>query len=66
MKPTPKHPDLNDFLTRMFGVNRTDSIEKNICTSCGKKAETFDSELSKKEYCISGLCQVCQDTIWRI
>lgn len=40
-------------------------IKKAICVVCGNKVEGFKSELCKREYEISGLCQDCQDKIWK-
>ena len=40
-----------------------DEVSKGICPFCHKvvKAEDFKDNLSRKEYGISGLCQICQD-----
>lgn len=32
---------------------------------CGKPITKFNDELSEKEYGISGLCQACQDRIFK-
>ena len=34
------------------------------CVSCGKAADTFKNEISRREYQISQLCQACQDEIF--
>ena len=61
-EPSEKAPQIVDMLEKMFG--RTTSITKNVCVSCGKSATEFRDALSKKEYTISGLCQVCQDAVF--
>lgn len=65
-EPTRKHPAIEGLLNDM--ADRTASIKGNRCVKppigCGGPAVTFDSELSLKEYRISGLCQKCQDTFF--
>lgn len=41
-----------------------EKIEKKICPTCNKPVGEFRDELSKKEYKISGMCQVCQDSVF--
>lgn len=68
MEPTAKSPQMEDFITKTFGVDRVDCIRRNICVpapiGCGKPCEGFRDELSAREYQISGLCQECQDLVW--
>jgi len=68
MKPSEKSPELNSFLNEfsqnVFGRNRTEAIENDVCVECGESAKEFKDALSQKEYSISGLCQKCQDKIW--
>ena len=59
--PTNKSPAINKFLNDLLRVNRNDYIENNICITCGRDAKTFDSELCKREFNISGMCQGCQN-----
>lgn len=67
-KPANKNPEIDDFITKAFGVVRKSSIRANICVSppigCGLPATEFKDARSKKEYTISGLCQTCQDKIF--
>ena len=44
-----------------FGTSRADNMSAGLCVRCGKPADWFKDELSKKEYRISGLCQNCQN-----
>ena len=39
--------------------------EKGICSICGAKANKFDNDLSYHEYTMSGLCQECQNIIFK-
>lgn len=59
MRPSEKNPEMTAFLEKMFG--RTSSIEDGLCTMCRNTATVFRDEVSRREYCISGLCQSCQD-----
>ena len=65
MEPSKKLPEMKEFIDKLssnfFGRKRTDSIEREVCVSCGKEAKEFRDKLSEKEYTISGLCQACQD-----
>ena len=36
----------------------------HICATCGKEAYTFRDVLSIKEYTISRMCQMCQDSVF--
>lgn len=61
MKPSDKSPEIEEFLKEMFGVDRRKNIEEDKCVFCGRDALTFRDEKSRKEFSISGICQVCQD-----
>jgi hypothetical protein len=37
---------------------------KATCALCGEEATEFDNEISKREYGISRMCQVCQDKVF--
>lgn len=54
-----------DKASEALGRKRSDSIKNNICVKCGKEAKEFKSDISKREYTISGFCQVCQDEIFK-
>ena len=68
-KPSTKSPEVEETLERvskeMFGRSRLESIRSNICVMCGSLAEDFRDELSRKEFSISGMCQKCQDKMFR-
>jgi len=44
-----------------FGRARSVAISGQSCVCCGGRADIFTDELSRKEFSISGFCQVCQD-----
>jgi hypothetical protein len=43
---------------------RREALHSDTCVSCGHMATAFKNEISRKEYGISGLCQLCQDKVW--
>jgi hypothetical protein len=47
--------------------DEVDLIKSGKCPFCGNSInmEDFKDELSKKEFKISGLCQVCQDDVFK-
>ena len=63
-EPTPKHPDIENVLTKLTGRSRVESIKNDKCSFCGGDASTFRNELSRREYVISGFCQKCQDSVF--
>ena len=60
-EPTQKHPAIEALLTRMTGKDRPATIRSNTCVRCGGPADKFHDELSRREYRISGFCQICKD-----
>jgi hypothetical protein len=57
----------NQVSETLFGKSLTDCIKENICVFCHNKIDMndFRDVLSKKEYLISGICQKCQDDIFK-
>ena len=44
----------------LYGISRSDAIAKGVCISCGQPAlSRCTSVAGRKEYRISGLCEVC-------
>jgi hypothetical protein len=64
MKPTDKHPDIENLLTILSGRNRREAVHEGFCTICGGPATEFKDKLSEKEFTISGMCQKCQDEVF--
>lgn len=62
--PTPKAVGVEALLTALTGQHRPTTIRSNTCVWCKADAQEFRDELSRREYRISGLCQVCQDEVF--
>jgi len=63
MEPTQKSPGIEHFITETFGDRRA-TIQADKCMSCGNPATDFRNDISRREYRISGLCQMCQDGVF--
>lgn len=52
--------------TGMF-KKEVERVETGLCPFCGKKVDPkdFRDELSRKEFKISGMCQKCQDEVFK-
>lgn len=63
-----KTPEMTAVLDRlslaMFGRVRSDSMRERICVTCGGPANSFQDELSAREFLLSGMCQACQDSVF--
>ena len=59
--------DLKDSLSKgLYGMTSTEAREKGVCVQCKKKVVTgvnVFTEAGHREYHISGLCEVCFDSI---
>jgi len=55
---------LDESAKQMFGRTRTESIRDDVCVMCGKDAKEFDTDDSRLEYSISGMCQKCQNDVY--
>lgn len=63
MKPSEKSPEMEEVLKDIFGIDRRESIINNKCAFCGESVSVFEfrDEISRREFSIFGLCQLCQD-----
>jgi len=65
----PKNPLLvraiDAFAKEAFGRTRTEAIAECICVLCGQPATQFRDKESAHEYEISGICQECQDELFK-
>jgi hypothetical protein len=65
MEPTNKTISIESFLSTLNGgKSRRKTIEAGECMTCaatGLRTYNFKDATSVKEYCISGMCQDCQD-----
>lgn len=56
---------MNRKIMEAMGFNKElKRINAGFCPTCGKEIGAFRDALSKREFEISGMCQVCQDSIW--
>ncbi len=58
----------NNLLMRLAGFDREmDRVEAGCCPFCNKRIHPkgFRDKRSKREYSISGLCQDCQDEVFK-
>ena len=60
---------MEDFLEKVGKIvykrSREDCMKDEICIKCGKTAKHFVDDVSKKEYTLSGFCQICQDDFFK-
>ena len=66
ISPSPKSMQMERLLEQI--VNRQEAITNEMCIrkpiGCGEPVTSFTDEISAHEFCISGLCQKCQDKIF--
>jgi hypothetical protein len=67
LKGSDKSPAMENFQNKVtqavFGRERTG----DVCVTCGStkvNPEDFRTDLDRKEFRISKMCQVCQDSVW--
>ena len=56
---------MNKELVERLFPGTVEKIEKKICPSCNNDVGVFRDLLSEKEYKISGMCQSCQDSVFK-
>ena len=56
---------VDDVAKRFFGRTLTKSLDTHICVSCGEPAVEFRDDKSAVEWRITGLCQKCQDEVFK-
>lgn len=59
-----KSQEMKDAIEELF-PGTAKAIEEKRCPICTKPIGEFRDELSKKEYLISGMCQDCQDEVFK-
>jgi hypothetical protein len=62
---SPKSVKIDEILTAISGNDRVASINANICNWCRGDVIGFADDISAVEYGISGLCQKCQDDVFK-
>ena len=75
--PTEKSPVINAVLSELAGKDRVTTIKAGGCMTCDRynnqeyigqcvlTREDFRDALSMREYTISGMCQECQDSVFK-
>lgn len=58
-----KTPEMIEAIEGMFPGTKQ-AIAEHKCPLCKETIGPFRNAKSQKEYQISGMCQVCQDSIW--
>jgi hypothetical protein len=60
---------MNKSIMRACGFSKeVEAVEQGKCPICDKviNQSEFKDELSRKEFTISGMCQVCQDKTFEV
>ena len=57
---------MNKQIMYQLGMAKVvERVEHGFCATCGKPVSNdWQDELSQREYKISGMCQVCQDSVF--
>ena len=66
MKTVLMEKRLDDMARALFGRGRKVAMDNQMCVICGGDANHFEDELSRREYGISGMCQSCQDGVFKV
>jgi len=56
---------LDNISESFFGRKRSESISKRYCVICGEKVIKFTNNISAREFLISGMCEKCQDEVFK-
>lgn len=64
-EPTSKNPMIDLFISSMTGKSREQQIADGMCMTCKGEAKIFNSDLSRSDYRMSGMCQKCQDSVFK-
>jgi len=65
VKATVKSAQIEDLILTVMGKHRPTVIRENRCMTCEGEATEFKNDISRKEYTISGMCQKCQDKVFK-
>jgi len=56
---------MNEQILKIMGFSQELTLIKNgLCPICKQQIGEFRDELSRKEFQISGMCQMCQDSFF--
>lgn len=56
---------LDELSRGLFGRSYSEALKANECVCCGGSADLFRGEIDRAEFDISGLCQECQDLVFK-
>lgn len=66
MEPSLKASGIDSLIQGITGKSRVDTINGRKCMTCEvEEIPPFKDALSIKEYTISGMCQECQDQVFK-
>ncbi len=65
-EPTKRPEFIEQLLTSLTGVHRPSAILADTCVFCEQAATAFKDDRSRKEFSISGICQICQDKVFNV
>ena len=64
MKASSKSTALDQFILKLTGKNRVDTIARDLCMTCSDPDTEFRNAKCLREFTISGMCQRCQDEVF--
>lgn len=56
--------DALESISATLGTPRSVAFAEARCVLCSGEAKEFRDTISEKEFSLSGMCQVCQDTMF--
>lgn len=59
-----KSPQVIQAIEDLF-PGTSNKIKNKVCPACDNPVGEFKDDLSIREYLISGMCQACQDDVFR-
>lgn len=66
MKNPEMQKAIDKFQRMYFGIGTTEARERGICVTCKGSATSFSTDICRREYEISGMCESCQKDVYRI
>lgn len=56
---------IEKFLTIVTGISKQEAERLKVCRLCKEPLTSFRDKVSQIEYVISGMCQACQDSVFK-
>ena len=63
-EPTRNAPEIRAIQSTIMGGDINQAIRQDVCISCHGPATEFKNDISRREFRISGMCQICQDSVF--